>query len=230
MTTKHNVTRADEVFLGGANNAGAFSQKKRVGVGPIKAVVEWEVNPVDEGVEIASAQTPTAAEFLALDGTTTLDFERGVKVVSSGDATNIVATVAGLDMYGEPLVEEITGLNAGSALSKKTFKTITSLYVNGVPTTGTIQLVTSKYIGNAFRIAREGDILKIDEYANAAAVVATQPGTSAERYGVDVQTATSEGVRGSLLFNDPYDGTAIFRIQAVVPTGKDAYGVAQYAG
>ena len=63
------------------------------------------------------------------DPTTTLT--RNIQIASVGNDSGATFTVSGLDFYGYPLHEAITGANAGTATGKKAFKAVLSITPTG---------------------------------------------------------------------------------------------------
>ena len=70
---------------------------------------------------------------LASGGSVTLTHGRLVTILSTGDDSGISFTVVGTDVNGSAQTESITGVNAGTATSVKSFKTITSITAAGDP-------------------------------------------------------------------------------------------------
>ena len=107
--------------VGGANFRSVESQTGTFQVGLIAG------NDV-----LAATQTRTGAGNLAL---TTPEIRlrtaQAVKITSAGDDSGLTFTVTGTAADGSPLVEFISGANAGSVTTSGAFKTITSIATDG---------------------------------------------------------------------------------------------------
>lgn len=83
---------------------------------------------------ICAAQTPSGASNLTLNGAlgATLDYARIIGIYSGGDVSNRTFTINGTNANGETISQaSITGPNAGTVVSSKLFKTITSIAISG---------------------------------------------------------------------------------------------------
>lgn len=86
---------------------------------------------------IALSQSPLAAGFLTLNGSTvsggvaTLDTQRRVILTSGGDDHLRTATIIGGDDTGNAIKDQFALTNGGVAASSLDFKTINSIYVDG---------------------------------------------------------------------------------------------------
>lgn len=135
MTTRHNVSHADAVFMNGAYHPGVYATNQRRG-GPIGNLVQIELGTPTVGAvdTVAAAQAVAAAGYLTLGGLTTLDVARAVSITASGNSAAVVFTITGTDIHGIPVVETITGVNANTVAGKKAFKTITSVHASAAAT------------------------------------------------------------------------------------------------
>lgn len=142
---------SDDIMLGtavaggsGINTSGPSPMA--VGVGPMGRVYVFDVVPASSGTttgqnQIATTQQLTAATALTLTagtGTTAgtdgngnaiivLDCERTVAFYSAADCSSSTLTIAGYDRYGVAMSQAVTGPNATTVQSTKTFKSIKSI-------------------------------------------------------------------------------------------------------
>lgn len=156
---------------------------------------------------------------------------RNVTITSSADDTGATFTVAGYDIYGAPMVETITGVNAGTAVGKKAFKYIASITPAGTLAAG--PATVSAGIGSVFGLPLRADTLG-DVYVfwnNAVQSNGTFVAADAT-----TATATTGDVRGTYVFSGGTLGTS--RVQMFI-TPKPAniaagatglFGVTQYGG
>ena len=63
-----------------------------------------------------------------------------VTLTSAGDDSARTATITGTDVLGNTQTEDVTMANAGVATSAKTFKTVTSITIDGSGTAGTLSV------------------------------------------------------------------------------------------
>jgi hypothetical protein len=63
-----------------------------------------------------------------------------ITLTSAGDDSARTATVTGTDVLGNTQTEDVTMANAGVATSTKTFKTVTSIAIDGSGTAGTLSV------------------------------------------------------------------------------------------
>lgn len=227
MTTRHNVSHADAVFMGGAYHAGVFSMNQRKG-SPIGNLVQVELGTPTVGADntIATDQAVAAAGYLTLDGLTTLDVARAVSITAAGNSATVVFTVTGTDIHGIPVVETITGVNANTVAGKKAFKTITSVYASAAAT-GDVSVGDTDAIGLPYRLNRLADLLAQfadDTEESASSTIVAGVATAA--------TATTGDVRGTINPDTTLDGSVAIivwmRVDGRTPAALG--GVDQYAG
>lgn len=89
---------------------------------------------------IAAAQTPAGAGSLTLDGVlvssgiATLSGQRKVLIYSDGNDSGVSFVITGLDAEGVSVTESVTGPNATTVYSSKTYKTVSSVTISGAGT------------------------------------------------------------------------------------------------
>lgn len=135
------------VSVGGSNvSASGNPSPMTLGVGPLGRLYCFDVVPAASGTttgqnQIATTQQLTAATAMTLTagtGTTAgtdgngnaiivLDCERTVAFYSAADCSSSTLTIVGYDRYGAPMSQAVTGPNATTVQSTKTFKSIKSI-------------------------------------------------------------------------------------------------------
>ena len=124
---------------------------------------------------------------------------RAVAITAATGATYTTATVSGYDIYGYPLVEQITIVAASQVSGKKAFRYIRSVVLSGgtADTTHTYSVDTTDVIGLPLRSDSFGDIT-----VNYAASLTALTGITAATSYVPADrtfpaTATTGDVRGT---------------------------------
>jgi hypothetical protein len=233
MTTKHNISRAAEIYAG-AYHPGTFNTNKRAGAPLTPGVVQVSLGAPTLGAvdTIATAQAVAAAGPLTLDGDTDLSSAaagRNVTITSAGDDTGITFTVTGVDGHGIPVVEVITGASAGTAAGAKAFKRVDSVVASGAAA-GNVSVGDGDVLGLPYYIRGLMDLPCIyvgtggNEIA-AATVVAGDTTVPA--------TGTTGDVRGTVeTGTTALDGTSeVFIYQIADGSSPEALGgVPQFAG
>ncbi len=95
----------------------------------VQQVVDIDLDAMDRD-GIAQAQNVTAATAMTLNGIlgTTLDYARIIGIYSGADVSSSAFAIVGTNSNGETQSETIaTGPNAGTVVSTKLYKTITSV-------------------------------------------------------------------------------------------------------
>lgn len=172
---------------------------------------------------VAAAQAVAAAGNLTLT-TTTLDFPRGVQIVSSnaGDTTQ-TALVSGKDMYGEPMSSLITFNGTTPVFGTKAFLTISSVYVSAA-TAGNVSVGTSDVLGLPYAVNSRNYV----QTAVNGAFVTT--GTLTPAVTTSPATTTTGDVRGTFLPATATDGSKRYTLWIFVKdpdTQTGLYGVDQ---
>lgn len=86
---------------------------------------------------ICQSQTPSGASDLTINGAlasggvATLGEVSAVTIYSASDISNRTFTLTGTNRHGEPLSETMTGPNATTVVSLKSYKTITTVAISG---------------------------------------------------------------------------------------------------
>lgn len=226
MTTKHNISRASEVYVGGAYHPGVFAAMKRVGA-KVGTLYQYNLGAPSLGAvdTLATAQAVAAAGALTL-AATTLDVPRAVSVTSSGIDTARVFTITGTDAYGTPVVETITGVNVSTVAGKKAFKTIVSVESDDA-TAGNISVGDADVLGLPVRLNSLANVLAV--HAGATEELATSTVVVGD---ATAATATTGDVRGTVDPATALDGSTaiIVTMFADASSGAALGGVEQYAG
>lgn len=181
-----------------------------------------------DGVSVSAAITAAAGATIggafASGGVATFDKPRNVVITSAGNDSTKVFTVTGTDVYGNTMVENITGANAGAASGKKAFKTITSVDVD-VDTAGAVTIGNGDVLGLPVFLPKTGLVLK-ELQDGAAATAGTLVAGALTAGGA---TATSGDVRGTYDPNAACNGSRVFQLVAFLPDAG-YIGEPQYAG
>lgn len=229
MTTKHNISRAAELYAGDANHPGLYGMNGRVGV-PLSTIVKVSLGTPAlgdaDGLGLTQDGTALDANTPAALTVTEMDVPRNVTITSAGDDSGITFTVTGTDVYGEAVVETITGANAGLASGKKAFKTVTEVQPSAAAA-GNISIGFGDVLGLPYRLNALSDVLA--QYADgteesASSVFVAGVGTAA--------TATTGDVRGTVNPDTTLDGSVEITVAMFVngSTAALAGGVPQYGG
>jgi hypothetical protein len=197
------------------------------------------VNTVDAPTVLIDLGSPVAASAAALRAAAavggagaltlitaalTLDVARNVTLTSSGNDSGRTFTVTGKDVYGNTVVEAITGANAGIASGKKAFKSITSISADAAAA-GTVSCGYGEVLGLPVHLPITGLVLKEIEDSAIAAAGTLVAGLSV----LTKPTATNADVRGTYDPNSACDGSKSFQLIAVLPD-PTFKGHAQFAG
>ncbi len=199
----------------------------------LKSTVESNVFLVSLGAPdaasaagVAASQTPAAAGNLTLTSSTvTLDVPRNITETGVAATVAHTITVTGTDVYGDAVVETITGaVGATTVAGKKAFKTITNIAVSG-GTTGAITVGWGDVLGLPVFLPSAGHILK--EMADGVAATAGTVVAGIRTAGGS--TATTGDVRGTYDPNSAANGAIVFQLVVSLPD-PGFTGIAQYAG
>lgn len=156
---------------------------------------------------------------------------RNVTLTSSGNDSGATFTVVGFDVYGAPMVETITGANAGTAVGKKAFKYIQSITPAGTLAAGpaTVSAGIGSVFGLPLFVGNIGDALIV--WNNAI-----QTNGTFVAGDTTTATATTGDVRGTYVFSGGTLGTSRAQIYvtpkpANVALGAEGlFGVPQFGG
>jgi len=179
------------------------------------------------GTSIARSDTgATVTGLLAIDGAMgsvsfgqsatikswdpTKAVSRNVRITSGGNDSGITFTVTGFDVYGYPMVETITGANAGTASGKKAFKYIRSVTHTGT-VAGTVQIGTGDVFGFGLRTDA---FFYADIFWNSAFVTSSTGFLVADT--TSPATAVTGDVRGTYAVQSASDGTKKLQIAITV--------------
>lgn len=173
--------------------------------------------------DVAADTDLTINGALASGGVATFDKPRNVIITSAADDTAVTFTVTGTDVYGETLVEAITGANAGAASGKKAFKTITEIAVSGNP--GSVTVGPGDVLGLPVFLPETAFVLK-ELQDGAAATAGTLVAGVLTAGGA---TATDGDVRGTYDPNAACDGQKVFQLVVFLPDAG-FIGIDQYTG
>ena len=182
----------------------------------------------------ATLTAGTGVTVVTINGVSYLDItgyqygERSVRVIgTSGGVTAVPITITGLDMYGVPVTQTITGPVATATVeTTKTFRYIRSITSTGT-TTGAVTIGTGDTYGFP---ARVGSFDQALIFWNNALITATTGFTAAD--ATNPATASTANVRGRYTVQSASDGTRRLRMIVFVdnPDTMDAaYGVSQFS-
>jgi hypothetical protein len=254
MATKHNLTHAELVFVGGGYDAGVFGKNGRKGVPvsfvtkvdlgtPLLGVATGIVNDASGAGEAPNVNTitltadtqgtspldPAAALGSATingENVMVLDVPRNVTMAINTSAGTFTVTVRGYDEYGVPMTESLS--HATAATGKKAFKYIRSIALTstGNEEAKTIKVGFGAILGLPYYVKTKSDVLSVwlADAADTATVVAGVTTTP---------SATTGDVRGTITNGAALDGakTVMAYIHVDDPsTAVGLRGVAQFAG
>lgn len=194
-----------------ANNIAASAS---IGSATTAVLVSASGAGITVGVSVTDINGNTVNNLLAIDGayadlvvgqTALLDptktVQRAIRVVSAGNDSGITFTVVGYDIYGAKVTQVLTGANAGTATTTKTFKYILSVTTSGA-TAGAVTIGTTDVYGFALRSNR---FEYMDINWNTAFITATTGYTVADN--TSPATGTTGDVRGTYAVQSASDGT-----------------------
>lgn len=78
----------------------------------------------------SGAVTMDGALYSASDTYATFDVPRQILITTTTDESGVTFTFTGTDGYGQTITEDVTGPNAGTALTDKLFKTVTAISIS----------------------------------------------------------------------------------------------------
>ena len=200
MTTKHNISRASQIFAG-AYHPGCAASNGRAGA-PLGNLVQVSLGTPVLGTTTAyrAAAAHAAAGALSLDATA-VDVGRNVTITSSGNDSAVTFTVTGFDGHGQRVVEEITGANAGTAAGAKAFKVLESVVSSGAAA-GNVSIGAGDVLGLPYAAVNARDVLF--QYADDTEELSSSTLVLADTAAA---TATTGDVRGTLDPNTALDGS-----------------------
>ena len=121
---------------------------------------------------------------------------RAVSITAAAAATATLATVSGYDVYGYPMVENITVTAGSTTNGKKAFKYIRSVVLNATDTTHAYSVGTQSVFGLPLHSDTFGD-LTVNSAASYTALTLTTAATGYVNGDNTVPTATTGDVRGT---------------------------------
>jgi hypothetical protein len=231
MTTRHTISRADELYRGRVHYS-RYSPDGRDGIElshlihhDFGAVAAADADGVCAAQAVASAGALTMNGALVVGGVATFDVPRALTVVSSSeDDDGQTVTLFGTDGYGETLAETIA-LNGTTAVTGgKAFATVTGATASAA-LTGNITVGSSAVLGLPFAAAHKSSVVM-------GSVDGTAEGVTVVPADADAASATTGDVRGTVTFTTAPDGTKRFGVLMVVDarTKTSGFGVDQYGG
>lgn len=191
-------------------------------------VIPWPVRYFNLGSPAAlSAAGLRAAAAVGGAGTIallayTLDVPRNLTFLSAGNDSGRTFTITGKDVYGNTVVENVTGANAGTANGKKAFSTITSVSIDAAAA-GNVSIGWGNVLGFPGFLPNAKHILA--EFLDGAAATA---GTTVAG-DQNLPTATTGDVRGTYVPNSAPDGTKAYGVLVAIPD-PGYLGADQFAG
>lgn len=136
---------------------------------------------------------------------------RAVSIISNGNDSSGTYTVDGLDIYGYPMTETITGANAGTATGNKAFKYILSITPSGTINSTAVSCGAADVYGFPMRSGTKS-ISTTDHfefatiYWNQAFITATTGYVAAD--ATTPATATTGDVRGTYATQSASNGSS----------------------
>lgn len=250
MTTRHTITHADEIYRGNAFEDGyspdgrrgvEMSHLKYTKMGALAAADEdfflssWVlgssatsagVNWVNLATGVgASSATPTVwTIYVASQGLAA----RNITITSSGNDSTKTFRVTGRDIYGNTMVESITGGNDAVASGVKAFAYVDNFTCTAV-TVSTISVGIGNTIGLPFALATVSDFLglNIDGYWGSTASVGGVSNYTMN-VGLGASVAFSATVPATSSVGDrDVRGTLNLISGARTPDGTRVFGVMQ---
>jgi len=141
---------------------------------------------------------------------------RALRITSGGNDSAITFNVAGFDVYGYPMTENITGANAGIATGKKAWKYIQSITasaaVASTVSVGTSDIYGMPLLSNFFGFAE----INWNNTAISASTGFTVPDATSPA------TSTTGDVRGTYAVQSASDGTKRLIVNTTVPGNQMA--------
>ena len=231
MTTRHNVSTADEISRGAAHMGGAtpdgrrgvtWSHLVKVDFGAVAAADPDGI--LNDASATDSVQTYAVADFEVAANGGVLDVARNITAVGTAGADHVV-TVTGTDHYGHTVVENLT-LNGTNAIAgQKAFKTVTGVSVAAGAAGDTFDLGWGDILGLPYRLANVDDLCSsaVDGSVEDVTIAVADANTA---------TATTGDVRGTVDFTQASNGSLRFSLVMEVDASDKlaAYGVDQFAG
>lgn len=178
------------------------------------------------GKPFGQGPTGTGGSVYIWDPTTLL--ARAVRVVSVGNDSTATFVVRGFDIYWFPMVETITGANAGTATGKKAFKYIQSITPAGTLSGSAVTVGTTDIIGLPIRSDFFGEF---EANVNSAWITANTGYVAPD--ATSPATATTGDVRGTYALQTASNGTVrvmLFSSPSVnnVSSAAGLFGVPQF--
>lgn len=179
---------------------------------PVDPIQVYTVTPLAaSATNIAAAQTVSGAALTltastgvtstSIGGVTYLDLgvTRGIQVVGASGATATNLTVAGLDVYLQPLTNTFSGPGSGATVnSTKGFRYVRSITAAGNTTT-TVTAGTNDTLSFPYRVSQFGNVIinynhiLITSSAGFTAADATSPATALTGDGSNTAAVTVPG-------------------------------------
>lgn len=167
---------SDSLFLGPAATGvgNGFFSDGGLGFGPVARIYVFDIVPLTlNAAGFAASQSPVAAALTLSAGTGvtavvdatgtvryTSDVPRAVSVTSGGNDSGITFLIKGYDQYGNPMTQLLTGANAGTATTKKAFKSVISITPSAA-IAGTVSAGTTDVFGLPVSVIDSGYIANI---------------------------------------------------------------------
>jgi hypothetical protein len=148
---------------------------------------------------LAAVQTPGTTVALTL-ATTVLDVQRRVIISSGGNDSALNWVVRGTNGAGFPIVDTLTGANAGSTQSNLDFKTVSSIVATLGTAASTVSAGTNGVGSTLWNIVNTHVTPSNIEYG---CVLQTGVATFSIQYTYDDPNNPSSGVNSPTAFNHP---------------------------
>jgi hypothetical protein len=233
---------SDDLYLGptgaGAFNTmatGAENPTNQAGCGPMGRIAFLNIVPATlatANVAVLQAQTAGTPLTLAAGAGTTsgsapdgsgstvieLDVARAVSLTSAGNLSAGTFTVAGFDIYGQAMSEELAGPNANTVNTTKAFKSVLTVTSDTTSAT-TVSVGNSDIFGLPFLVANAVDIVQ----AKWDSTLAANAGTFVAGDTTDPATVTTGDVRGTFA-QAGNASNGVRRLLIAMHLGDDACG------
>lgn len=195
-------------------------------------VIVYNITPVTldpDGISVSASPGAGAIVIggaLATGGVATMDVPRSLAFVSGGNDSGITFTATGTDGYGDPQIETVTGANAGTAVSLKAFKTVTSVVQSAA-------VATTLTVGSGDKFGLPARVLVAPQIAFVkwSTAFAADAGTLAIAVTTDPATAITGDPRGTYLPSSASNSSRQLVVGIYLPTPADAtsvHGVASF--
>ena len=194
----------------------------------IARVTPWPLRYVSLGSPVATNDAGLRANAAIGAGgaiallASALDVPRNIIITSAGNDSGRTFTVTGKDVYGNTVVEAITGANVGVAAGKKAFSGSVAISIDAAAA-GNVKIGWGNVLGLPVYLPNAVHILK--ELQDGAAPTAGTTVAGDQSF----PSATTGDVRGTYVPNSAPDGTKAYGLLCALPD-PGYLGADQFAG